>query len=222
MARRISLPRAGRLTPTGPVDAVASYHVLGMGWVLRRRLRWVRDAVLKGRVSSVLEIGYGSGIFMYELSEHADQVVGIDVHDDAGGVRDRLAADGRHPQLTKGSGMELPFRDHAFDVVVIVSALEFMHDPAACLREALRVVRSGGRVVCITPRVLPWADRLYRMLAGFDPETEFQGGRSRVQRALADDTLDAQRMPKPAGLPRGLAPYELVILRPPPGAPSTG
>ena len=124
MPRKISLPPAGRLTATGPVDAVASYHAFGMGWVLRQRLRWVRDAIPTDPSATLLEIGYGSGIFMYELAHHAKTLVGIDVHDDAAGVRSRLAADGCHPALTTGSGMALPFRDGVFDVVVIVSALD--------------------------------------------------------------------------------------------------
>ena len=184
-----------------------------MGWVLRQRLRWIRDALPAGRLGTVLEIGYGSGIFMYELAEHAENVVGIDIHDDAAGVQSRLAEDGHHPVLTKGSGMTLPFRDGVFDVVIIVSALEFMSDPGACLRESIRVLRPEGQALVITPRVLPWADRLYKLLAGFDPETEFGGGRQRVQRALADETFTGQRSSRPVWLPIELAPYELVVLQ---------
>jgi SAM-dependent methyltransferase len=106
--------------------------------------------------------------------------------------------------------MELPFRDASFDAVVIVSALEFMDDPGACLAESLRVTRTGGRVVSVTPRVLQWADAVYRVLSGIDPESDFRGGRQRVQRAL--EQLDADRRPRPFPFPKPLAPYELVVL----------
>ncbi len=210
--RKLRLPPAGALRPTSSVDAVAQYHGLGFGWVLRQRLVWARSALPQKRMARLLEIGYGSGIFMYELSAHADEVYGIDVHPAAGDVRRCLAADGIHASLMQASGMTLPFRDASFDAVVIVSALEFMADPLSCLREAMRVVRPRGRVVCITPRVVPWADRLFTLLVGFDPESDFQHGRERVQDALTDLRLRTERIPKPDWVPAAMAPYELVVL----------
>ena len=211
---KLLLPPRGRLRQTGEVDAVDSYYRPGIGWVLRRRLVWIRDALPAHPLSRVLEVGYGSGVFFYELARHTTQLVGVEVHANGADVRRRVAADGITAGLVQASGMALPFRAGTFEAVLIVSALEFMPDPLACLRESLRVTRPGGRVVVVTPRVLAWADRLYRVLAGFDPESEFRGGRQRVQRALADPTLRVERQPRPGGFPRWLAPYELVVLRP--------
>jgi hypothetical protein len=78
------------------------------------------------------------------------------------------------------------------------------------LSESLRVTRAGGRVICVTPRILPWADAVYRTLTGIDPESDFRCGRERVQRALA--AVDADRRPRPRPFPKLLAPYELVLL----------
>jgi SAM-dependent methyltransferase len=211
---KLVLPRRGRLRQTGEVDAVDRYYRPGIGWVMRQRLTWIHDALPAHPLSRVLEVGYGSGIFFYELNRHTAHLVGVEVHTNGAGVRRRVAADGITADLVQASGMALPFPAGTFEAVLIVSALEFMPDPLACLRESLRVTRPWGRVIAITPRVLAWADRLYRLLAGFDPETEFRGGRQRVQRALADPTLRAERQPRPRGLPRWLAPYELVVLRP--------
>jgi SAM-dependent methyltransferase len=198
---------------TGPVDFVDHYYTGGAGWMLRQRLRWVRDA-LPPRCEAVLEIGYGSGIFFYELSRHARTLVGIDVHSRGAAVVTDCAEDGISIVAAQGSGMALPFADGSFDAVVIVSALEFMSDPAACLRESLRVTRLGGRVIAVTPRIHAWTDAVWRVLSGVDPEVDFQGGRERVERALADPALRATRHARPWGLPRLLAPYDLVVLRP--------
>jgi len=178
--------------------------------VLRERLRRVEAALPRTPVDTILEIGYGSGVFLYTLARHARLLFGIDIHAHGGAVRDRLNANDIDLSAARGSGMELPFRDASFDAVVIVSALEFMDDPGACLGESLRVTRAGGRVVCVTPRVLSWADAVYRVFTGIDPESDFRGGRQRVQRALA--WLDADRRPRPFPFPRLLAPYELVLL----------
>jgi ubiquinone/menaquinone biosynthesis C-methylase UbiE len=213
-AADLVLPKPGRLRRTGDVDSVNQYYQTGIGWVLRQRLRWVRDA-LPLQLGAVLEIGYGSGIFFYELARRCRRLIGIDVHTHAAGIREDLANDGITPELAQASGMALPFRDASFDAVVIVSALEFMSEPIACLRESMRVLRPGGRLVAVTPRVLGWADWIYHQLSGIDAERDFQGGRQRVQAAIADRTLHAERHPRPAPLPRALAPYELVIVERP-------
>lgn len=209
----LHLPVRGQLQKTGPVDFVDQYYTGGAGWMLRQRLRWVRDALPKD-CESVLEIGYGSGIFFYELSRHARMVVGIDIHDRGASVTSDCAEDGVKVAVTRGSGMALPFADASFDAVVLISALEFMSDPEVCLHESVRVTRAAGRVVAVIPRVHAWADAAWRVLSGVDPEADFQGGRERVSCALADPTLWVTRHPRPRGLPRALAPYDLLVLRP--------
>jgi SAM-dependent methyltransferase len=109
--------------------------------------------------------------------------------------------------------MSLPFADQSIDIVVILSAMEFMADPAACIHESFRVLKPGGRIIAITPRVHPWADTLWYVFSGTHPESEFQGGRQRVQRALNETALIAERTPRPRRLPRALAPYDLVVIR---------
>jgi|SRR5579862_4685840 len=208
--KSIELPARGHLRRTSEVDYVDAYFEGGMGWVLRERLRWVRSVLPTSPVDSILEIGYGSGVFMYTLAPFTRALYGIDIHAHGGTVRDRLSENDIELSAARASGMQLPYRDGSFDAVVIVSALEFMDDPGACLDESLRVTRVGGRVITVTPRVLPWADAVYRALSGVDPESDFRGGRQRVQRALTK--FDADRRPRPFPFPKMLAPYELVLL----------
>ncbi|HEU4698532.1 MAG TPA: class I SAM-dependent methyltransferase [Gemmatimonadales bacterium] len=211
----IQLPRRGHLPRTGPVDAIDQYYTPVLGAFFRRRLAWVDAALPPGPLGRVLEIGYGSGVFQYTLAPRARLSVGLDIHPFGAKVRRRLAEDGIAATLLQGDGCVLPFAGGSFDVVVILSALEFVPDPAACLDEAVRVLAPGGRVVCIRPRVLPWADAIYGQLVGFDPEAEFQGGRQRVQAALARVRAPQRRLARPAWLPPALAPYEVVVLETP-------
>ena len=141
----------------------------------------------------MLEIGYGSGVFQYELGRRAQLSVGIDPHPHAATVHACLRKDGLSVEVLRGDGAALPFADATFDAVVVVSALEFIADPTTCLAECRRILRPGGRLVCIIPRQLPWADAVFRTLTGHDPEADFGGARAKVQAALAQAAPDAQR-----------------------------
>ena len=184
----------------------------GIPWVLRQRLKWARDALPGDRFSKVLELGYGDGTFMHELAKHASHVYGSDLHGHGAETRRQLTASGVIPHLVRSTSDALPFCDGAFDAVVIVSALERMHNPARALREAVRVVRPGGAVVCVASRNLPWAQRLGALI-GTVPDKETRDGRVRVEAALADRALRAERSPRPRLAPRFLAPYEVAVLR---------
>src|SRR5690606_28243201 len=47
----------------------------------------------------------------------------------------------------RGMAEALPFRPGAFDGLLMMTTLEFLPDSEAAVREAARVVRSGGRLV---------------------------------------------------------------------------
>lgn len=206
----IRLPRPGHLPKTGPVDWVDRYHSRGIGLVLRRRLTWVLEALGNRPLDRVLEIGAGSGVFQYELAARARVSVALDVHELLPIVRRKLAEDGVSSVPVRADGGHLPFRNAAFDAVVVVSALEFVPSPAACLAECRRVLRPGGRLICLIPRELQWADALFKTLTGRDPEEEFAGGRRRVREAVGTMLPDAERRRRPMGF-GPIAPYEVVV-----------
>lgn len=66
-----------------------------------------------------------------------------------------------HPAVTyvRGDGARLPFKDAAFDVVYSLDVMEHVPDERLLIKDALRVLRPGGRLVMTTPnstiRVFP-------------------------------------------------------------------
>jgi SAM-dependent methyltransferase len=87
--------------------------------------------------------------------------------------------------VVSGVGEDLPFEDAAFDVVLSSNVLEHVRDPAAVIRESIRVLRPGGSLHFVVPSYgswweghygvlwLPhmprWAARQYVRLLGRDP-----------------------------------------------------
>ena len=224
------LPPRGHLRSTGSVDYIDRYYGGPLALALRQRLRWVLAALPRERCARLLEIGYGSGVFFYEAVRHADLVLGLEIHPHGADVRQRCAADGVRVTLTQGDGCVLPLADSSIDVIVIISALEFMDDPVQCLRESFRVLRPDGRIIAVTPRIHAWSDALWGAVAGTDPEAEFCGGRQRAERALADGErrlggVVIKHYPRPRPLPRAVAPMTsslFVRARAPTGARGRG
>jgi SAM-dependent methyltransferase len=103
--------------------------------------------------SRLLEIGTGGGIITSLLAEHVGatgEVVSVDVDDL------RTVIDGYEFQLVEG--VELPFDDDAFDVVVSNHTIEHVGGPDAQLVhlcEIARVLRSDG--VCYLASPSRWA-----------------------------------------------------------------
>jgi SAM-dependent methyltransferase len=88
---------------------------------------------------TLLEVGCGTGRFSAWLAPLC-RVLGID-------RSPAMLAEmrGRHPMIPAvlGDAHRLPFRDASIDLVLFVTTLEFLEDPLAALREAVRVARRG-------------------------------------------------------------------------------
>lgn len=61
-------------------------------------------------------------------------------------------------------GARLPFPDGAVDALVMVDVFHHIPDTKGFLRNSLRVLRSGGRIVMIEPWVSDWSKLVYSRL----------------------------------------------------------
>jgi SAM-dependent methyltransferase len=187
-----------------------------LGWVQRLRLRCVAS-VLAGspHASRLLEVGYGSGIFMPELARYADDLYGADVHSNGAAVTATIAVHGAPARLVKAAAGALPYRDGAFDQVVTVSTLEFVPDVAAAVAELVRVTKHGGRLVIVTPGQSPLLDLGLRILSGERAEDTFQGRRSLVVPAVEKTARILEVRTLPVGIGRRLLPLYRVLVATP-------
>ncbi len=194
MAARARLLAPAELIRTGPVDHADWNYRFVLGWLQRRRFSLVRSLLPSAPVDRLLEVGYGSGVFMPELSRHCRELHGADVHEYSLEVTERLAAAGVAAQLIRASAAALPHADGYFDCLVGVSSLEFIDDIDAAALELRRVLRPGGRLVFVSPASSPLLDAALRMWTGASARDDYAQRRERLVPALAKQfALERQR-----------------------------
>ena len=168
-SRQLSLLPPSALLRTGPVDhADWNYRPL-IGTVQRIRFRLVCRLLGDRRFDRLLEIGYGSGVFMPELAARASELYGLDPHPMPREVEGVLMQHGVKAKLTTGSAESLPYDDGFFDCAVSVSAIEYVDDIDRACRELTRVLRPGGSIIIATPGVSPIWDLALRLSTGENP-----------------------------------------------------
>jgi SAM-dependent methyltransferase len=113
-----------------------------------RRLAMIRQyAPLEGQC--ILDTGCGVGMYVRAFRQFSEQVYGIDVDPD------KIAEASRDlPNLQVAPAESLPFEDSFFDVVLSHEVWEHVKDDRAAAREAVRVLRPGGRLVVFVPNRL--------------------------------------------------------------------
>ena len=111
----------------------------------------VRLALQPGE--SVLDVGCGTGVFLPALAALVGaegRIVGLD-HSAAflDETRKRLTGASLSDQveLVEGDAHHLPFADATFDAVHCERVLMHLEDPPLAIREMLRVLRPGGRIL---------------------------------------------------------------------------
>jgi len=110
----------------------------------RERLVSLLDA---GSDDAVLDVATGTGLVARAIAErYRCQVVGLDRSADMLGAA--AARDGHIP-LVRARAESLPFPDESFDHLTFTYLLRYVDDPAATMRELVRVVRPGGRIVAL-------------------------------------------------------------------------
>ncbi len=120
-----------------------------------------RDAAIHklapGKGEVVLEIGCGTGqaiVKMAEMVGHSGKIFGIDISDRMLGVaQTRVISMGtsERVRLLCGDGVQIPFRNEAFDAILMSFTLELFDTPEIpmVLAECRRCLHAGGRICVV-------------------------------------------------------------------------
>ena len=169
-----------QLLKTGPVDHADWNYRPFLGAIQRSRFRLALRLLDNRRFHRLLEIGYGSGVFLPELALHCDELYGVDVHQMPEPVSRVLASGNVDAKLYTASATQLPFPDGFLDGIVAVSSLEFVEGLQQACAEIARVLTPDGWLVVITPGHSPLVDLGLRLLTGESPKADYGGRREQL------------------------------------------
>jgi len=160
-------------------DRIAGvYDVMNTVMTAGLHHRWRSRAVDLARVgpgTRALDVASGTGDLAIEIASRGGDVVGSDFSE---GMLDRARV--KAPGLTweQADATALQYPDDAFDAATVGFGARNFGDLSQGLREMVRVVKPGGRVVILeitTPQKPPlstffslWFDRLVPLLGRFD------------------------------------------------------
>ncbi|MGH7664219.1 MAG: class I SAM-dependent methyltransferase [Gemmatimonadaceae bacterium] len=141
---------------------------------LRSWLAYLQDHCLQRidwtRVTAVLDVACGSGRAVLLAAERLTAVpngvaCGCDISE--GMLRQRRDVEHPRARFALASAQSLPHESASFDVIMCTAAFHHFPDPLQALREALRVLRPGGKLLIADPcrdqSALVWVwDRAHR------------------------------------------------------------
>lgn len=130
-------------------DRYSSYYDLLFGAFFSPGRRRVIDSLQFGDDAKVLEVGVGTGASL-DLYPRQAEITGVDISEDMLRLSEKRALKAsRSVELYAMNAESLDFPDDSFSHVVAMYVVSVSPDPAAIVKEMLRVCRPGGEIVIL-------------------------------------------------------------------------
>jgi ubiquinone/menaquinone biosynthesis C-methylase UbiE len=123
------------------------YHAPFVNLFFMKRLSLAFNFIQNEHFESLLEIGFGSGVFFPQLNQVSDKLYGLDFHSKFDEVKNMLELENIKAELKKGNVTDLPYEDDFFDCVVSISVLEHVKEIDKAVSEIWRVLKRNGVAV---------------------------------------------------------------------------
>ena len=130
----------------------------------QRRLEMIVQAAGERIQGRILENGCGVGMYVEHLAQRGGTVIGLEYD-----LERAAEARTRSPHIINAAGECVPLPSSSFDLVLSHEVIEHVQDDRAAVREMIRVIKPGGRIIIFCPnRGYPfethgiyWKDKYY-------------------------------------------------------------
>ena len=193
-------------------DAARRYDRMNRIMTLGQDQRWRRLVVAACHIppgGRLLDVATGTGdIALEALRQHPDAfVVGADFTREMMRIGQAKDPDGRIP-FVEADALRLPFPDDSFDAACSGFLMRNVSDVAAAFAEQRRVVKPGGRVVCLEitrPAAPIWRDIFHLYFFHLVPRiSAFLSSNKDAYTYLPHSTLQFPRPPQLAEIMRSV------------------
>ena len=146
---KIVWPRKEDIHISNADDPVEFYYKFLTGHFFKKRLELALRLMGCNYYTRLLEVGFGSGIFLPELSRHCTELYGTDIHQNTSLVLEMLEKYGIASRLFSQSVMSMDFPDNFFDCIICMSVLEHFTVPELkkSVSEIFRVSRENADII---------------------------------------------------------------------------
>ena len=174
------------------------YDLMNRLMTFGRDRSWRRSMISMANVpkgGQLLDVGTGTGDIIFEAlrADPAVRVTGLD-------FTEEMIRTGRKQKCPDqigwclGDALQLPFPDATFDAVTSGFLIRNVPDVRSAFREQVRVVKPGGRVVCLdtspVPRNISWPFAVFHLKV-FIPFLGFMiTGKKEAYKYLSESTLN--------------------------------
>ncbi len=101
----------------------------------------------------VLDVGCGLAYGTALMADSAASITGIDYDAETVESNKKRFAEKKNLQFRQAAIPPLPFDNHSFDVITAFQFIEHIHPRKEFIRECLRVLKPGGKLLVTTPNI---------------------------------------------------------------------
>ena len=120
--------------------------------IVRKLHRALIELTVTMPLGDLIDIGSGQGRVLKLLGSRAQRAVGVDIDSDSRQLAraELLLAGVENCSLRHGDMYDLPYADGEFDTVILDDVLSDAERPMVAIREARRILKSGGRMLLLS------------------------------------------------------------------------
>ena len=112
--------------------------------------------------SNVLDVGCGTGAFLYKIKDLTSKRFGCDFNINQYKENDNK----KNIKKVNLDGEKLPYSENEFDIVFCLDVLEHLFNPYVLVEECLRVLKKDGVFIVSSPNLHSYVQRIYFLLTG--------------------------------------------------------
>jgi len=164
MPPRLKLLPSRQYKGVNQYDPIKYYYWPIFGRMYRQRVELALGECRGGE--RVLEVGFGTGLAFPNLCDMYREIHGLDLTADIAAVKSIFEPSGMRLFLRAGDVLHMPYADHYFDTVLLISILEHLKpvELQQAFAEISRVLKPGGQMVYGTPVERPLMVAMFWLL----------------------------------------------------------